>query len=179
MCMTTSDGLSCLCGSLLILLALLPSFDGEEMLQFCSRTCPGACYRMSWELHLHLRAFCYRVLTTDYPSQQQPSTEPESCCSKWQDGLASSLQLPGGSHAFHDTFQLICHLRSQAGPRPEFCTVLYFHLAILGFSRNVIPLHSTAGTATDQTIFFLFSLSLNQQQHRGHKTLFQLKYNFK
>lgn len=85
--------------------------------------------------------------------------EPESCCSKWLDRLASLVQLPGGCHAFHDIFQLICQLQSQAGPRPEFYTVLCFHLAILGFSRNVILLHSTAGTATDETIFFVFSIA--------------------
>lgn len=136
---------------------------------------------MSWELDLHLRVFCYSLTTQITLPTAAFNCETQSCCSKWWDRLASLLELPEGSHAFHDTFQLICHLQSQAGPRPEFCTVLCFHLAILCFSGNVILLHSTAGTATDHIFCFLYCRISNsiddiKLHSKWNITLSEIKY---
>lgn len=98
------------------------------------------------------------VLPTEYPSQQQPPTmNLKAAVLSGRTDWLLCLNSQENLHAFHTTFWMICHLQSQAGLRPEFCTVSCFYLPILGFSGNVIPLHSTAGAATDQTIFFVFS----------------------
>lgn len=51
-CMTASGGLSCLCGRPLVSLAMLPSFDGEVILQFCSRAGTDTCCRVRWGISL-------------------------------------------------------------------------------------------------------------------------------